>query len=80
MRFFKVYEKSTCGIFLIFGYFLKLATTTFFGKSCAGNASDDVPSVSREVTDGKSGSGQILRRPITKIVLLVENHFDSSMK
>ena len=41
MRFFKVYEKSTCGIFLIFGYFLKLATTTFFGKSCAGNANED---------------------------------------
>ena len=37
----------------------------------------DVRSVTLRVADKKGGLSQILRRPITKLVLLVENEFDS---
>ena len=37
----------------------------------------NVQSVTLQVADKKGGPSQILRRPITKLVLLVENGFDS---
>ena len=42
------------------------------------DAKNDVRSVTLRVTDKKGGPSQILKRPITKLVLLVENEFDSS--
>ena len=42
------------------------------------NAKNDERSVTLRVTDKKGGPSQILKRPITKLVLLVENEFDSS--
>ena len=41
------------------------------------DAKNDVRSVTLQVADKKSGPSQILRRPITKLVLMVENEFDS---
>ena len=41
------------------------------------DAKNDVRSVTLRVADKKGGPSQILRRPITKLVLLVENGFDS---
>ena len=41
------------------------------------DAKNDVQSVTLQVADKKSGPSQILRRPITKLVLMVENGFDS---
>ena len=42
------------------------------------DAKNDVRSVTFRVADKKGGPSQILKRPITKLVLLVENEFDSS--
>ena len=42
------------------------------------NAKNDERSVTLRVTDKKGGPSQILKRPITKLVLLVENVFDFS--
>ena len=44
------------------------------------DAKYDVQSVTLRVVDKKGGPSQILRRPITKLVLLVENgfHFPTS--
>ena len=42
------------------------------------DAKNDVRSVTLRVTDKKGGPSQILKRPITKLVLLVENVFDFS--
>ena len=42
------------------------------------DAKNDVRSVTLRVADKKGGPSQILKRPITKLVLLVENEFDSS--
>ena len=39
---------------------------------------NDVRSVTLRVADKKGGPGKILKRPVTKLVLLVENEFDSS--
>ena len=41
-------------------------------------AKNDVRSVTLRVADKKGGPSQILKRPITKLVLLVENVFDFS--
>ena len=41
------------------------------------DAKTDVRSVTLQLADKKGGPSQILRRPITKLVLLVENGFDS---
>ena len=41
------------------------------------DAKNDIRSVTLQVADKKSGPSQILRRPITKLVLMVENGFDS---
>ena len=41
------------------------------------DAKNDARSVTLRVND-KKGPSQILKRPITKLVLLVENEFDSS--
>ena len=41
------------------------------------DAKNDVRSVTPRVADKKGGPSQILRRPITKLILLVENGFDS---
>ena len=40
------------------------------------NAKNDVRIVTLRVSDKKGGPSQILKRPITKLVLLVENKFD----
>ena len=42
------------------------------------DAKNDVRSVTLRVADKKGGPSQILKRPITKLVLLVANEFDSS--
>ena len=42
------------------------------------DAKNDVRSVTLRVADKKGGPSQILKRPITKLVLLVENVFDFS--
>ena len=42
------------------------------------DAKNDVRSVTLRVTDKKGGPSQILKRQITKLVLLLENEFDSS--
>ena len=42
------------------------------------DAKNDVRSVTLRVADKKGGPSQILKGPITKLVLLVENEFDSS--
>ena len=42
------------------------------------DAKNDVRSVTLRVADKKGGPSQILKRPITKLVLLVENEFDST--
>ena len=42
------------------------------------DAKNDVRSVTLRVADKKGGPSQILKRPITKLVLLVKNEFDSS--
>ena len=41
------------------------------------DAKNDVCSVTLRVSDKKGGPSQILKRPITKLVLLVEKEFDS---
>ena len=41
------------------------------------DAKNDVVSVTLWVADKKGGPSQILKQPITKLVLLVENEFDS---
>ena len=41
------------------------------------DAKNGVRSVTLRVSDKKGGPSQILRRPITKLVLLVENELDS---
>ena len=41
------------------------------------DAKNDVRSVTLRLAHKKGGPSQILRRPITKLVLLVENGFDS---
>ena len=40
------------------------------------NAKNDVRIVTLRVSDKKGAPSQILKRPITKLVLLVENKFD----
>ena len=40
------------------------------------DAKNDVRSVTLRVADKKGGPSQILKRPITKLVLLVENEFN----
>ena len=42
------------------------------------DAKNDVYSVTLQVADKKGGLSQILKRPITKLVLLVKNEFNSS--
>ena len=42
------------------------------------DAKNDVRSVTLRVADKKGGPSQILKRSITKLVLLVENEFDST--
>ena len=42
------------------------------------DAKNDVRSVTLQVADKKGDPSQILRHPITKLVLLVENGFDFS--
>ena len=42
------------------------------------DAKTDVLSVTLRVADKNGGPSQILKRPITKLVLLLENEFDSS--
>ena len=42
------------------------------------DAKNDVRSVTLRVTDKKGGPSQILKRPITKLVLLLKNEFGSS--
>ena len=42
-----------------------------------GDAKNDVRSITLWNVDKKGGPNQILKRPITKLVLLVENEFDS---
>lgn len=86
MRFFKIYEKLTYGIFLIFlmesqhHEDLQLNAMIFVGTSYTGDANEDIPSCTLHVNAGKSGISQILQWPITKIVLLVKNHFNSLTK
>lgn len=58
---------------------LKIDCSGFF-KSCDGDANKDTPSFILQVPDRKSGSSQFLQRPITRIMLLVENHFDFPTK
>ena len=41
------------------------------------DAKNDVRCVTLRVADKEGGPSQILKRPITKVVLLVENEFDS---
>ena len=41
------------------------------------DAKNDVRSVTLQVADKKGGPSQILKRPITKLVMLMENEFDS---
>ena len=41
------------------------------------DAKNDVCSVTLRVADKKGGPSQILKRPITRLVLLVEKEFDS---
>ena len=41
------------------------------------DAKNDVCSVTLRVADKKGGPSQMLKRPITKLVLLVEKEFDS---
>ena len=41
------------------------------------DAKNDVRSVTLQVADKKGGPSQILKGPITKLILLVENDFDS---
>ena len=55
---------------------------SFYGKMIVigADAKNDVRSVTLRVADKKGGPSQILntgRCPITKLVLLVENEFDS---
>ena len=45
--------------------------------SIDGDAKNDVRSVTLRDVDKKDGPNQILKLPITKLVLLVENEFDS---
>ena len=42
------------------------------------DAKNDVCSITLWVANKKGGPSQILKRPITKLLLLVENEFDSS--
>ena len=42
------------------------------------DAKNDVRSVTLRLADKKGGPSHILKRPITKLVLLVANEFDSS--
>ena len=41
------------------------------------DAKNDVHSVTLQAADKKGGLSQILKRPITKLVLLVKNEFNS---
>ena len=45
--------------------------------SIDADAKNDVRSITLQVADKKGGPSQILKHPITKLVLLVENEFDS---
>lgn len=85
MRFIKIYEKSTSGIFLCFWWSSSIIKTynnfkdcnNFFGKYCAIDGYEDVSSVTLQVADEQSSSSQIVRWSVTVLVLLVENHFYS---